>query len=89
MHNFPRFAGFDNQTALGSRLFANQMMMHGGGRKQAWNRRIVFVNAPVGKNQYSRAFRKAADASVRMRSSARAKPSAPSATGNNVEITNG
>ena len=34
-----------------ARFFANQMVVDGGERKQAGNRRIVVIHAAVGKNQ--------------------------------------
>ncbi len=48
---FARFAGFDDQRHLRSRPFADQMIVHGGERQQARDRRVFVVHAAVGKNQ--------------------------------------
>ena len=50
MHDFARFAGFGDQRDLGSRFFAHQQVVHRGQSQQAWNGRVVFIHAAIGKN---------------------------------------
>ena len=49
--HFARFAGFDQQAALGARAFAHEMVMHAGGREQAGNRRVLRVDAAIRQDQ--------------------------------------
>ena len=51
MHHLARLAGFDDQRHLGARPFADQLIVDGGQRQQAGNRRVVVVHAAVGENQ--------------------------------------
>ncbi len=51
MHHFAGLAGLDDQRDLVARFFANQMIVHGGKRQQAGNRRMPLVHAAIGENQ--------------------------------------
>ena len=51
VHHLARLTRFDNQRHLRARLLAHQVIVHGGERQQAGNRRVVLVQATVGKNQ--------------------------------------
>ena len=55
VHDFAGLAGLDDQRHLVAGLFANQMVVHGGERQQAGNRRVLVVHAAVGKNQQRKA----------------------------------
>ncbi len=51
VHDLARLAGFRDQRHLIARLLPNQVMVHGGERQQARDRRVVLVHAAIGKNQ--------------------------------------
>ena len=51
VHHFARLAGFGDQRNLSSRFFPHQQVVHGGQRQQAWDGRVIFVHAAIGKNQ--------------------------------------
>ena len=52
--DFAGLSSLDDERGFGARAFPNQMMVHAGGRQQAWNRRDVLVDAAIRKNQDGR-----------------------------------
>ena len=48
---FAGLAGFDDQAGLRARAFADQVMMDGGGGEQRGDRRVIGIDAAIGKNQ--------------------------------------
>lgn len=56
MVNLAGFAGLDDQPALRAGAFADQVVMHGGGRHQAGDRALVLVGAAVGQDEERRAI---------------------------------
>ena len=50
MH-FARLARFDDQRDLRARPFADQVIVDGGQRQQARNRRVLVIDAAIRENQ--------------------------------------
>src|SRR5262249_12923254 len=51
MHHLAGFARFDDERHLSAGLFPYQMVVNGGEREQAGNRRVIAVDAAVGENE--------------------------------------
>ena len=81
-----RLTGLDDQADLGAGAFADQVMVHARGHEQAWDRRVLAVDASVGEDDHRHAVRDRLDASAQRRSMAAFMAPGPFAGWNRVEM---